>query len=161
MSCCMFIWSRHFSFKNLCQWNFFLFCSCYVSYTVFLSRMLCTSLLPHVYVTVLYYTWAFYFVIPLSSSLFILELLLIVSFHSFVSGRMWLSRRLYVYNRPPTLFLWLHSILIKLSLTLHGLCYTSSLFPPSTFSILIDSATLTSTLRKKEQYFKIKPFDSA
>lgn len=27
-------------------------------------------------------TWAFYFVIPLSSSLFLLELLLIVSFHS-------------------------------------------------------------------------------
>lgn len=42
------------------------------------------SLYIYVFI-VLSTTWAFYFVIPLSSSLFLLELLLIVSFHSFLT----------------------------------------------------------------------------
>lgn len=153
MSCCMLTQNRLFRLNTLNDWKIFYSASVYIVVDIHCYLAVCCarhSASSCLCMSVMNLTWAFYFVIPLSKSLFLLELLLIVSFHSFVFGRM--------YCRVAcmcTVDLFLSGFSsIQFSLSLHGLCNTSSLFPWALF-IITDPPTRRHTEPKS------KPSNSA
>lgn len=77
-------------------------------------------------------TWAFYFVIPLSSSLFLLELLLIVSFHSWTWAEC-VCREALCVQRPSVAFTALDNSCFLTPTDFQPLWH-SSLFPKHKFT---------------------------